>query len=191
MVSQAHGIQILGAPDGGKTWVYLCGLSQDNNSLQEQENRTLLEHIGRRLNITFLAVEPTDRCEPADNQLCWIHYTPHQAEETYAKVKAAIKDYKIDGYLGFSNGGYFLNDLAQRHELGCPIISVGAAGSVVSPNISNHITIIIGQQELAYEAARQFVYQTKETPLRVQLVEHPGDHELPLQELERVLTSFY
>src|SRR5260221_5556655 len=113
----------LGEVSSAKTWVYLCGLAETIDVEQELENRQLLDQLGKRHHIRFLAIHPFERCEKRDNKLCWMQYTDEQTLETYKKIKGALGKEKITGFIGFSNGGYFLNKLAQLKKLNCPLIS--------------------------------------------------------------------
>lgn len=45
-----------------KTWVYLGGLTHDFSSEQEINNRDILERLGRRQGIKFIALPHFDRC---------------------------------------------------------------------------------------------------------------------------------
>jgi hypothetical protein len=181
------GVTYLGAEASTKTWVYLCGLTDDMHSEHELENRQVLDHLGKKLHIRFLAIHPFERCELAGNLLCWRHYTIGETLATYDKILNAIGDTKIIGFLGFSNGGFFLNQLAQMRELNCPIISVGAVGSFFSPSVRNNLTLIIGKTEPAHDAVHQFVHYSKGSPLKVRLIVHDGGHILPIHELEPLL----
>src|SRR3989442_14481886 len=99
----------LGEVSSGNTWVYLCGLSETANSEQELKNRQLLDQLGKKHHIRFLAIHPFERCEKAGNRLCWMHYTDEQTLETYKKINGVLGKEKISGFIGFSNGGFFLN----------------------------------------------------------------------------------
>lgn len=170
-----------------KTWVYLGGLTHDFNSEQETNNRDILERLGKRHGIEFIALHPFERCERAENQLCWRHYTKEETLQTYEKIMAMLKNKKISGFIGFSNGGYFLNQLAQIKKLAWPIISVGAAGTLFDTSMENKVALVVGKSEIAYESARSLYSKAKGTALSVTLTEHDGAHILPEQELECLL----
>jgi len=121
------------------------------------------------------------------NKLCWAHYTDEQALETYEKILSVLPDEHVSGFIGFSNGGFFLNCLAQLKKLPHPIISVGAAGSINSPSIPNKITLVVGKLEVIYDFAHTFVKKAKGSPLFVTLIEHEGDHVLPFKTLEKLM----
>ncbi|MBI2707213.1 MAG: hypothetical protein HYX35_02725 [Proteobacteria bacterium] len=185
--SEPGAILELGDPSSSKTWVYLCGLTETINSEQEIENRQGLDQLGKKLNIRFLALHPFERCERAGNKLCWIHYTDEQTLETYDKILSAVSHEDICGFIGFSNGGFFLNSLAQMRELYHPIISIGAAGSFNSTSTPNTITLIVGKLEVIYESAHTFFNKAKGSSLSVSLIEHEGDHIVPFNSLEKLM----
>lgn len=171
------------------TWVYLCGLLDSFDSPEEIENRKTLDRIGKRINIRFLAIHPFERCEPAGNKLCWRHYTELEALETYKLILETIKEESIAGIIGFSNGGYFLNYLAQMKKLEWPVISIGAGGTVEDANHPNHITLIIGKNEITYHSAIKFMEEAKKTSLTIHHIEHEYGHIIPEDVLQNYLLS--
>ncbi len=170
-----------------KAWIYLCGLTTDLEAEQEVHNREILDGLGKKLNFRVVAVHPFDRCEGFENKLCWPHSTPEQTLETYAKILKAVEGETISGFIGFSNGGYFLNALAQLKELHHPVISIGAAGSFNPTAKYNTLTLIVGKEEIIYDDALRFFEKAKGSPLNVRLIEHKGGHILPAEVLEKIL----
>ena len=177
----------LGEVSAEKTWVYLCGLAETVNVEQEVENRQLLDQLGKKHHIRFLAIHPFERCEKANNKLCWIHYTDEQTLETYENIEEVVGKEKIAGFIGFSNGGFFLNKLAQMKELEVPLVSIGASSSFNPAPSSNEITLIVGREEFVYESAQQFAQQAKGSPLSITFIEHEGGHILPAKVLENFI----
>ncbi|MBS0271648.1 MAG: hypothetical protein JSR85_03250 [Proteobacteria bacterium] len=177
----------LGASDSSKTWVYLCGLTEHINSEQEVENRSILDTLGKRLNLRFLAIHPFYRCGRVNYKLCWPHYTPEQTLDVFDTILTVVRDEQISGYIGFSNGGFFLNQLSQMKELSLPIITIGAAGSYFEPSVSNNLTIIVGKLEPIYGSARALYRNAKNSPLSVTFIEHDGSHIIPSNTLEKLM----
>jgi len=177
----------LGESSSKKTWVYLCGLTPHINSLQETENRQILDDLGKKLSIKILAVHPFDRCKRAEEKLCWLHYTPEQTMDTYHKILNEIGNINVSGFIGFSNGGFFLNKLAQIQSLEAPIISVGAGGSLSHPRAKNTLSLVIGRLEPTYDSALKFFKAAKGSPLSITLIEHEGGHILPRVSLYQLL----
>lgn len=179
----------LGSPNSDHIWVYLCGLSQSIDS--EKEGAHLqLNAIGTHLNIKFLAITPQNRCKDLQNKLCWPNKTKDEILQTYQKIKDAIGDKKIDGFIGFSNGGFFLNRLAQYVELKTPIISIGAAGPLEYAGKVNTIYLLIGKKdEWHYEHAKNFYAAAQNSNVKINLIEYEDGHVIPENILEKLLES--
>jgi hypothetical protein len=180
-------LTILGSPASSKTWVYLCGLAENLNIEQEVENRQILNDLGKELNIKFIALHPFDRCEHVNFKLCWRNYNPQDTIATYNKIKSALKGQNVAGFIGFSNGGYFLNELAQMVDIGCPVISVGAAGTYHGAKAKNKLTLIAGRQEVSYADIHKFYHNAQHSSLAVEFMVHDGDHILPEELLKQLL----
>lgn len=180
---------ILGDLKAEQTWVYLCGLTQDFNSPQEVENRNILTQIGKKLSIKFIALTPPNRCPEFDNKLCWPHNSQEEVLKTYNYILSHIKNTtSVNGFIGFSNGGFFLNQLAQIAELNKPIISIGAAGYLGNSILKNKVYLLIGTNDIYhYNGAQEFYRKSKNSPLDVELIEYAGGHEIPQDVLETVL----
>ena len=150
-----------------------------------------VDAIGKQLDINFLAVIPKNRYPQYNNRLCWLHDNEQEVLETYQEITNAIHGNKIQGYIGFSNGGFFLNKLAQFIEIGKPIISIGAASSLVNKNGPNNtIYLLIGKKdEWHYEHAINFYNQSKDTPLKINLIEYDEGHKIPITILSNLLKN--
>lgn len=176
-------IVILGDRNSTHTWVYLCGLTDTFDSLEEQENRNILDRVGKSQGIRFLAIHPFERCEPAGNKLCWRHYTEAEALQTYAMLKDAFKNEPIFGIVGFSNGGYYLNYLSQLMSLDWPVLSIGATGEIIDANYANKITLVVGKNEVIYDSAQKFAQDGNKTSLEIDFIEHNKGHIMPEPEI--------
>lgn len=167
------------------TWVYLCGLTQDFYSIQETATRNQLDALGKKLSITFLALCPPARCQLYNNALCWPHETPEKIDQTYNYITQHLSNYTISGYIGFSNGGFFLNQLVQTIALPVPCISIGASG-YLHKAIPNNLYLLIGKSDYYHYAdALQFYTMAQHSPLNVQLIEYEGGHEMPMDSIEK------
>ena len=180
----------LGENSSSQTWIYLGGLTQEIESPEEVHNKKILDHIGKKLNIKILAIPYFDRCEKANYKLCWLHYTPAQTLETYDKILKVVEGEKISGFIGFSNGGFFLNQLAQLRDLKHPIISVGASGTLGSSSFRNTLTMIVGKSEVIYPGAKKFFQDAKKSSLSLTFISHEGGHIFPSQTLEKALRQY-
>lgn len=172
--------KILGSPSSDKVWIYLCGLTAEFIPKHMDELKRL-DSIGKKLNIQFLAMIPTERCSQLNNRLCWPHDTQEELLDTYQKISTATKHYSIAGYVGFSNGGFFLNRLAQYTTITKPIISIGAAGPLLHKNGPfNTINLVIGKQDQwHYDHAINLYHQSQNSHLTINLIEYDTGHHIP------------
>lgn len=178
----------IGSLKSENRWVYLCGLTQDFDSSQEIENRKKLDAIGCAQNIKFLAIKPNVRCSEFNNKLCWPHNNQDEVNNTYSYILSALNNKKISGFIGFSNGGFFLNKLVQYVELNKPVISIGASGYLENGSIKNKLFLLIGLQDTYhYKDAYEFYQRSKSMPLNVEFVEFNGGHEIPQLLFEETL----
>lgn len=178
----------LGNPHSEQAWVYLSGLTKHFNTDQELENRRCLDTIGRHRGVKFLALRPSVRCEKFNGMLCWPHHTQQEALETWEGIRNACIGQRVVGFIGFSNGGFFLNKLAQLLPLKVPIISIGSAGYIDEARFENKIFLLIGKEDQHhYQLAKQFYEQAKATSLDVELVEYNAGHVFPKEPVERLI----
>lgn len=171
----------LGDINQTKAWVYLCGLTQDFYTDQELINRKILDRVGLKTNTKIIAIQPQNRCFEFENKLCWPHNNIEDIELTYKYIMKSVEKYRIAGFIGFSNGAFFLNRLIQHKELGVPIISIGGAGYIESDNYKNVMYVIIGKQDLNhYKHVQIMKTQVQgDSPLNINILEHDGGHEIP------------
>ncbi len=179
----------LGAPAAKSTWVYLCGLTQDFNSQEELEKRNLLDKLGKNLNISFLALYPPTRCPEYNNALCWPHETREKTFQTYRYIMNVLDGKKISGFIGFSNGGFLLNQLVQIVELSLPCISIGASG-YLHTRIPNTLYLLISKDDIQHYAdAIKFYGMAENSPLSIHLTEYAGGHTIPWKSLEKIISN--
>lgn len=180
----------LGDDHKTSVWVYLSGLTNKFNSYSEVANRKLLDEVGREIGIKFIAIKPRYRCAEFGNKLCWPHNSNHEVLQTWDYIQKVVGDLNVLGYIGFSNGGFFINRLAQIKKVKSPLISIGAYSCLDSINLNNELYLIIGQKDLYhYEECKKFYHQSKISKLKVQLFEHSGGHQIPKDILKNLLTS--
>ena len=180
---------ILGECAAQTTWIYLCGLTKDLDTPREIENRRILDSLGKKMHLKFVAITPLHRSQEFGNALCWPHATSEQILKTYNEILSAAKGLTVAGFIGFSNGGFFLNRLTQILELNLPVVSIGAY-AYLETTVKNNVYLIIGKQdEHHYNGALKFYHKSLGSPLRITLIEHDGEHEVPTRELEAVLAS--
>ncbi len=176
----------LGSSESSQTWIYLCGLVQDFN-FKHMNELTILDIIGKECNIKIMAIIPQHRCAQYNYSLCWPHANKNELMQTYQEIIKSVDTCKIDGYIGFSNGGFFLIQLAQYISFNKPIIAIGAAGYINnSTGPHNTIDLLIGKQDQwHYQHAINLYEQSKNTNLTVKFTEYDGGHEVPITVLKK------
>ncbi len=180
----------VGSPDARQTWVYFCGLVQDFN-FQQMNELKVLDTVGKERNIKIMAIVPQHRCAQYNYSLCWPHDNKSELLETYKEVMHTINTQSIDGYIGFSNGGFFLIQLAQYISLNKPIIVIGAAGKINnSDGPYNTVDLLIGKlDQWHYKHAINLYNQSKNTNLTINLVEYDEGHTIPAETLKDVFSN--
>ncbi|MDX8430572.1 MAG: hypothetical protein SNF33_02025 [Candidatus Algichlamydia australiensis] len=181
---------ILGSPNAKKYWIYLCGLTDCFNSIPEISNRKILDEIGKNLGIGIIAIPPQKRCSEYQNKLCWPHHTKEEVLETYTNIRQQIPGVNVSGYIGFSNGGFFLLKLAEIKSVEVPLIVIGAGIYPEKTNQKNTIFLLIGKQDKAhYNLAKNYYKKMQENPSsNITLVEYDGGHIIPEKPLEKLLS---
>ena len=180
----------LGSAARDRVWIYLCGLTSDFYSIDEMQKRKTLTKIGQKNNIKFLAIKPPVHCAEFDNKLCWPHNNREQVLQTYQYILDTIGNKKISGFIGFSNGGFFLNQCAQYIELKKPIISIGAAGYLHNASVPNILYLLISKEDsYHYADARKYYLKAQNSPLHVTLYEYSGGHTIPFPLLEKLIAT--
>jgi hypothetical protein len=173
-------------------WVYLGGLTAEPDSEQEG-NWCMLEHISQRLNSKFIIIPPKYRCAHFDNRFCWPHETKEELQETYHYIQECTQGMHVSGYIGFSNGGFFLSALMQEVPINQHIVLIGAGGQLKS-NARIHaqsITLIIGKNDFYhYVCSKKFAQDLKDNSFPVTLIEYDGGHEIPEYILEDRLKTW-
>lgn len=180
----------LGLSGSSITWVYLCGLTRDWNDPLELENRNKLSAIGKKLGIKFIALKPMHRCSKFDNKLCWLHDNIEEALKEYHQILNELSKVKTSGFIGFSNGGFFLNKLVQCIQLDVPVISIGSAGYFENSSYENNLYLLIGKFDVCHnQGAHQLYEQSKNNKLNIQLIEYEDGHVIPEKLLESLIAT--
>lgn len=182
----------LGNTKNSSGWVYLSGLTSDINSEQEINNRQILDELGQELHIKFVAIIPKHRDSSFNNKLCWPHYTKKETIQTYNEILTVLNETKITGYIGFSNGGFFLNQLAQIKKLDCPVISIGSGGMLHNSSINNKIHFLIGKNDTYhYEPTINLFKNINQgnNALKATLTQFNGSHQIDKRSLKELLTK--
>jgi hypothetical protein len=189
-IHQPSQYTILGDHQAEYVWGYLCGLTANLASEQETKHRAILDTIGKHLSIKIIAVHPAHRCVAYDNKWCWPHESKEETLQTYEEIQSIVGANAIQGYIGFSNGGFFLNKLIEYKALGVPVISIGSAGRLENEPADNTIYLLIGKQDIYHYTHAHTLYERlKNTHCRVALVEYDEGHEIPQRSLEELLSK--
>jgi hypothetical protein len=178
----------LGDPNSRIVWVYLTGLNESFYSIGEQHNRTLLDRIGQELHLHIIAVPPNGWCPEFKQKNCWLQETLQDRRLTYDYIQSELSNQVISGMIGFSNGGFFLNQLAQEKELKYPLISIGSAGEAEAHPKKNKLYLLMGKHDkYHYIPGLNFYRDLKGTPLNIEWIEYRGGHEVPEKSLRSLL----
>lgn len=135
-----------------------------------------------------MALKPNNCCKEFNDKLCWPHGSLEQIQTTYNEITTQVNGRGIAGIIGFSNGGFFLNQLVQKLRLPFPVISLDSAGMVKPSSINNNIYLIIGVDDKYHyaPAISYYEYVKKMGKLNIRIIKHSGGHdvrELILQDL--------
>jgi hypothetical protein len=181
---------IIGSQNSSQTWIYLCGLITDFIPKQMNELK-VLDTIGKELNLKIVVIIPHDRCPQYNHRLCWPQENKEELLTTYKKIMNTVNTQTIDGYIGFSNGGFFLTQLAQYIAMHKPIIAIGSAGLINDPQgPHNKVHLLIGtKDQWHYEHAINLYNQSKNTNLTINLIEYDGGHEIPINALKNIIQN--
>jgi len=162
-------------------WVYLGGLTLEQDS-EKETNWRMLDQISKNLNVKFIIIPPKYRCAHFDNKFCWPHETKELLQKTYHYIQEYTQDMHVSGYIGFSNGGFFLSALMQEIPINQHMILIGASGQLKSDATihARSITLIIGEHDdYHYRYAKKFAQDLKDNNFPVTLIEYDGGHEIP------------
>lgn len=186
-LNQTRSFIKLGDLGSSQNWVYLSGLTDDFYSEQETQNRQILDKIGKKLKITFLAMIPKHRTPEFGNKLCWPHNSKDEVLKTYQEIENSLNHSKIAGFIGFSNGGFFLNRLIRFKKIEVPVISIGAAGFLESDEFGGNLYLVVGKRDVAhYDLVKKLYAQTLGSKIKATLIEFEGGHEIEVGTLLRI-----
>lgn len=176
----SYGNITLGNHQSETTYIYLCGLTHQFDSVSEKNNQKILDQIGKELDIKIVAVPPPQRNRAYQDMLCWPHHNKNEVLDTYAYLQQKIPKTPTSGYIGFSNGGFFLLKLAEQLPIKGQIIVIGAGIHPAHTELKNQIFLLIGNEDtFHYALAKRYQELTQNTQLDVSLIEYEGGHVIP------------
>ncbi|NVK73433.1 MAG: hypothetical protein HWE24_08140 [Oceanospirillaceae bacterium] len=192
--------KFLGDTSSHNIVTYLHGMDVPDISDQELANRRKLDAIGKVLSIKFYLPRSVTQCKQNPHQLCWPQDSLKELKHTLSVISSddnfAPED-KLKGMIGFSNGGFFTSKLIQYCLLPDTswVVSIGSAGSWQEPakdlsHCGRLVSMIGKDDQWHYSYALDFHHYLQSAGAQVALIEFNGGHEMPLKELEIVLSSF-
>ncbi len=161
--------------------VYLCGITPSWASEREVLNRNILTENIKNLGYSLIAVKPKNT--DANGNFYWPRDNSAKINSVYSDILQEVgKTTKVIAYIGFSNGGSFLNQLAQLIELKAPVISIGSEGTIEPAcKFKNRLYLIAGTKDTTYlpktEAFANELKQKKST-LNSSFAKFEGAHEI-------------
>lgn len=189
----------LGQAGAPQLWVFLCGLNKNFHGDEAKASRGTLNALGKERELSFLALPPIARGTRWAGRLHWPQDTDEDVRSTWRSIQRTVQkssdEYRrkvpkaqIAGYIGFSNGGFFLCKLAQLESLPVPLIAVASGGRVSGVPCENSLTLLVGDKDEPYVShAQEMANSAEKTPLCVTLTEFSGGHVLPGPELGTLL----
>lgn len=135
-----------------------------------------------------IEISPPDWTVPT-GVFYWPYFSDELLLETHSYLLEEMSRYELFAYMGFGNGGEYINQLVQAKSLGIPAISIGAAGVVKSNQYENELYLVVGKQDDCYEDVKKFYRQLKGGKLKVHFIKHDGGHEIPREHLLKILQS--
>jgi predicted esterase len=174
-------------------WIYLCGLTSDFNNEPSRNNRAIMRRVAEQCGIAIIPIHPPSRNSAYNDMWNWPHSTEQELYQTYHYVLEQAKGYEIAGLVGFSNGGFFLNKLAQYKKFSIPVISIGAAGGFYNKVVDNNLYLIAGKQdEHHYEPAQQLYKKMIDAGSKnITFFSFNKGHEIPEKFLTEAITNIY
>lgn len=176
--------------------VYLHGLDGTEPGSLELENRLILKNLAKKLGFRLAIMRSNETCK---TRKCWPQSTPQLFQETLAAIKATLPaclDMKKKTLLfGFSNGGYFVNKLAQTCDPNfSALASSGAAGNpkflslpTPAPKQCPGLTMMIGDKDISLKKAATFQKGWQHTSVKLEYQVFKGKHQVDRTSLQNWL----
>ena len=191
--------------EGARFWyasrVFVTGGFHNARWTPEIEDETLLDKIGKELEVKFAIPYSNAYCKGSRTNYCWGTEDPESVALTYEMIlRSSANCFSMDkewGLLGFSNGGYHAGRVVTQGHTPQPkwAIAVGSAGTTenISPNsriVGTPFYLAIGTEDVTRESAGRFYLELKNLNFNVQYREFGGGHVLTEEILRFVLGLF-
>lgn len=94
----------------------------------------------------------------------------------------------VIGFIGFSNGAFFLNRLIQHIPLNKPVISIGGGGHFKKgASYQNDLYLLIGNKDKDNYKNVLLFFNRAKSQINTSLIIHNGGHEIPKNILETLI----
>ena len=183
----------IGSSSAKHHFVYLHGTDTFGPSWREIENREVLRVLADTLDLSIaLPRSPFGRWPMQDaSDFQWSLATIHRAAGTCFPRDARY------GVVGFSDGGYLVNDVFARciPSEALWLVSVGGEGSM-QPGVRDlsrcgALRVIMGRHEPVFSSTQFFVTSAARRHADIRLIIHRDGHALPLAETRNVLAELF
>ena len=178
--------------------IYLHGIDSQTMSAQELAQRKTLDALGKKLGLRFFAPRSNTTCSrPNAGKLCWPMQSQAQLKQESKRLlgESSRCGETVSGWIGFSNGGYFVGKLVQ-HCIDHPgwALAIGSAGSWQADQTSflqkcGALSLLIGTKDITLPAAKKFAAHLKQRNALIDIHEFEGGHEIKGSALETLLQS--
>ena len=179
------------------TLVFLHGMEDPSRRGAFLKDELILKKIADELNVKVALPRSGLTCN-SSSKVCWNMFTSLTSVEKLLKdiQSRSGRCFRVDQktiYIGFSNGGYFLNKVSQhcllKHD--DRIISIGSAGSVIknshNEKACSGLHLMVSSEERTYPETLRFYLALQKIKRRVGLSVHTGYHRIPYPELKNLL----
>ncbi len=178
--------------------IYLHGMNLKEHTVNEKKRRVLFNKISKEKSIEIFLPRSKMQCPKHKTMLCWMwgrgasDKINNKWDQILERSKNCFKSQSKLLYLGFSNGGNYLNQVFQSCA-GGNFISVGASGGSLDKaprdlsNCGSYFSVIGKSDKAVYARGKGFFSQLKKLNANAKLLEFNGGHELPEQVLIELL----
>jgi predicted esterase len=195
--AKAPATECLGPTEAKGHLIYLHGLTPpDEDTLEEGDNRKVLEQLARELSLR-IAMPRGTLCPTG--KVCWPAADKSEVLKTFDELREKANScwsgnprYDL---LGFSNGGYFAFKLYKVHQDPqlARILATGSAGTwdpkSDQPHPSSRFFLMIGRQDITRKKAGQLADILRKALPGFRFETFPGGHRLDYKTTKMLLES--
>ena len=197
----------IGDANAKHAFVYLHGRESRTPSSDEEHNHDVLRRLAKELDARFAMARADTACKDDASQICWgwafddaeLEHTAKIADAAADKCFAHGTKYAL---VGFSNGGYAIDDMVARCQLGKLLpratrgVTVGAAmfkgpffGAPDDLSSCGDLTMIVGtNDQWNFDPTDNYLHELTKRGAHARTVHVPGmAHALELGPLRDAL----